>query len=111
MNLLNKIVTFFLELAMLASFACFGFQKGGTPLVKYGLAVLLPILAIVLWGYFAAPKSSHRLELPAVALFRGLIFLAAALCLFLCHQRVPALTMAVLAILTQIASFFGEDKT
>ena len=53
-------LAFFSELAAFTVLAVWGGQVGGWP-----LAVLLPVLAIVLWGLFAAPRARYRV--PAAA--------------------------------------------
>lgn len=107
---LNKGIVFLLEMAMIVSFAYFGFQKGGSIYAKWLLAAALPVIAILLWGYFAAPKSAHRLSMPYLAFFRAAMFLAAACCMYPCNKVSAAISVAaVLAITTQFLSYYYGD--
>lgn len=106
---INQITVFIIELIMIGSFAYFGFQKGTTPLVKYTLAITLPLLAILAWSYFAAPKSGHRLPMPYLALFRLTLFLAASYYLYATNKGSAALVLALLSVATQIVGYFLDD--
>lgn len=69
-------VRFLLELAALAALAYWGGQAGGGVAGDILLAVAVPAAAAVMWGIWAAPRSSHRLEgakrlIPEVVLFGG----------------------------------------
>ena len=105
----NQPIVFIIELAMLGSFAYFGFQKGNSTLAKYTLAIIIPAIAIVLWSYWAAPKSAHRLVMPYLAIFRLALFLAASYLLYACHQTKLAIILAVLSVVTQVVSYFTEN--
>ena len=59
---LNLLVRFLLELCMLASVAYWGFITHSSWALKILLGIGLPILLAVIWGYFMAPRSSHRLS-------------------------------------------------
>jgi hypothetical protein len=71
---LNLSLAFFLELAMLAAFAYWGFHTGQTTIVKIGLGIGIPLLVAVIWGLFMAPNSSMQ--------FQGAAYLALKLVLF-----------------------------
>ncbi len=106
---LNKGIVFLLEIVMIISFAWFGFQKGTNMYVKWMLAAALPVVAILLWGYFAAPKSSHRLSMPYLAFFRAMMFLAASWCLYKCNKTSAAISVAILSFATQLLSYYYGD--
>lgn len=105
---INATVVFILELIMVGSFAWFGFRTGDSVLVRYILAVALPAVAIALWAYWAAPKSSRRLRMPFLVLFRLAMFLLAGFALYLGNRPTFALVVAVLALVTQTISYFNE---
>ena len=56
----NDVVAFFVELGVLALIAVAGWQLGGSTPVRLALAVVLPGLAVVLWGAFAAPRARFQ---------------------------------------------------
>jgi len=96
---LNLGIAFALELAMLAAFAYFGFRVTGHALVRWILAIGLPLVTATLWGAVLAPKAAHRLPMmPGIMLSLGL-FLLAALALYQSDQPVLAIVMSLAAIL------------
>lgn len=103
-----QVIVFTMELVMLYSFWLFGYKTGSNTLTHYVLAILLTAICIILWGIFAAPKSTKRLAMPYLGLFRCGMFLTAALFLFLLDQKTLAVVMAALAITTQAAAFYVE---
>lgn len=106
---LNPVIVFMLELVMIASLANYGYQRNTTALNRYFLAFLLPIAAMILWAIFAAPKSSHRLAMPYLALFRAGMFLISAVAVFQIGHKKIALLLVVLAIVTQAISYVAEE--
>jgi hypothetical protein len=106
---LNQLIVFILELLMLGILGFYGFQKGSNTLTKYAFAILLPAIVILLWGYFAAPKSAHRLPMPYLAMFRGLCFLLASYALYKSNQPSAALIIAFLSVSTQLTSLYFGD--
>jgi hypothetical protein len=103
-----QIVVFLLEILMLVSFGCYGYSIPAALLLRVSLGAGLVITAITLWAVFAAPNSRHRLPLPALAVFRAAMFLAAAFCIYRLGYMNTALIMALLAVATQILSCFTE---
>ena len=95
----NLVLAITLELAMLAALGYFGFQSTHVPLLRWVLAVGLPLLAAALWGAVLAPKAAHRIPmLPGTLLSLGL-FLLAALALHRAGQSTLAVVMAVAAVI------------
>lgn len=105
----NQTLIFFLELMMIGSFAYFGFQKGHTALFRYIWAIALPAAVIICWGLWAAPKSSNRLPMPYLVLFRAALFLLASYFLYACGQMNLAIVIALFAVVTQVVSYYFRD--
>jgi hypothetical protein len=59
---INLGVRFLLELAMLAAVCYWGFKTHSGWGMKILFGVALPLLMAVIWGYFMAPRSTHRLS-------------------------------------------------
>ena len=59
---MNLAVRFLLELCMLAAVGYWGFKTHSTWTMKILFGIGLPILIAVIWGYFMAPRSTHRLS-------------------------------------------------
>lgn len=110
LKIVNQTVMFLIELVMVGSLAYFGYFKGNGPLTKYALAVILPGIAILLWSYWAAPKSVHRLPMPYLAILRLSLFFLASFLLYKCGLVRFALIIAIISAFTQIASFFYEGE-
>ncbi|MFN8251900.1 MAG: YrdB family protein [Ferruginibacter sp.] len=101
---LSMTLAFFLELCMLAALGWWGFQQGGTTLSKYAIAGVLVLVASVLWGIFAAPKSKRRLPIVPRLFFQFAMFLTAAFLLYLSGETTLAIWFAVLALLSTAGS-------
>lgn len=92
----NLALAFFLELAALVAFAYWGFSSGDGGLPSWLLGVGALVLAAVLWGIFAAPRSSRRLRGAAYLIFKIAFFALATLALFAANQSIVAIGLAVL---------------
>ena len=106
---INFAAAFFLELAMIVSFGYFGYQYPENTILKYCLLIILPLAATTLWGFFAAPKSKHRLPkiqrvVFALALFGTSIFLLNAT-----GRTMLAEIFAVLVVSNQVLLFILEE--
>ena len=97
----NLALKFLLEVAALAAFAYWGAETGGMP-VSLVLAIATPVAAAVLWGVFAAPKSSRRLPVQPRIRFELTIFTAAVLALLSAGVPGLAVTMSALIILNSV---------
>jgi hypothetical protein len=95
---------FLVELAAFAALAYWG-ASVGSGIVSVLLAVAAPAVAIVLWGLFAAPRSSRRLRTNARIPFELAVFAVAAIALraagattaAICFAAVAAISAALLA--------------
>lgn len=102
---INLAAAFFLEIAMLAAFAYFGFHYPQNIVIKYVLVIALPVVAIIFWGYFAAPKSKHRLQQPSRVLFALTMFGAAIFLLNMTGKIMLASVFAIMVIINQLLLF------
>jgi hypothetical protein len=60
-NPVNLTLRFLLELAALAALSIWGWHQGGG-IVKYFLAIGMPLVAAFMWGIFAVPDDPSRSE-------------------------------------------------
>lgn len=102
---INLFVAFFLEIAMIIAFAYFGFHYPENMVMKYLMMIGLAFAAIVLWGYFAAPKSKHRLQQPARTLFILAIFGTSIFLLNVTGKTMLAAIFAIMVIINQLLLF------
>ena len=108
----NLGVRFLLELAALAALAYWGSQTG--PLaVSIVLAIGAPLAGAVLWGFFAAPRSKHRLRGARRLIVEIPFFGAAAAGLAATGQWVLAAIFTVVVALSELVTYglaAGDDN-
>jgi hypothetical protein len=93
----NLALKFVLELCAMAAFAYWGANTGGG-VVRALLAIVTPAVAIVLWGRFAAPKSTRRLPTVPRMIFELTVFGLAAVALVAAGRSVAAAVFGVVAV-------------
>jgi hypothetical protein len=97
----NLALKFGLELAALAAFAYWGTTLHGAA-VSALVAVAAPLAMIVLWGMFAAPRSSRRLTKTAGIAFELAVFALATAALLAATAPALAIAFAVLVVLNSV---------
>jgi hypothetical protein len=91
-------VRFLTELALLAGLAVAGARLGDGIVLSVVNAVLLPVVAAVLWGAFIAPRAGRRLPEPARFVLEVLLFAAAGVLLVLTDWLAAGLAVAITGI-------------
>ncbi|HTB53512.1 MAG TPA: YrdB family protein [Ferruginibacter sp.] len=112
MNILrgiNRLVAFLLELVLAVSLGYGGYSVVENVYLKYTLAVLLPLTAIVCWSIFVAPRSTSRLEQPWRLIGRLSLYLACSLLLYNIGRTTVAISLASLATVNEIIAFIFND--
>ena len=98
----NLLLRFLLELAALAALGWYGARTGDSTAAKVALGAGLPLVAAVLWGLFAAPRSTF--DVPALGLVvQVLVFGGAALALLAGDRDVLAAVFAAVVIANGLA--------
>jgi hypothetical protein len=87
---------------MLIALSYCGFQYPENIILKSLLMILLPMIAAVLWGFFAAPKSGRRLRQPYRMFFAMMIFGVAVFLLYESGITTLAIVFAVLVVINQL---------
>lgn len=95
----NLAVAFFLELAVLAAFGYWGFSTGEGTLVKIGLGIGTPVLAVLVWAIFGARRATRRLQGLWLLLLRVVFFGSAAVVLFASSLRVLSIVFALIFVI------------
>ena len=108
-KLVNLAAAFFLETAMIISFGYFGYHHPQTMLMKYILMIGLPLIATILWGFLAAPKSKYRLEKLPRLIFVLTLFGAAIFLLNSTGKTMLAAVFAILVVINQLLLFILEE--
>lgn len=73
-KLANLALRFLLELCALAALGYAGFQLASGLLIKIALAIGAPLLAVMIWGTFIAPKATIPVPLIAWLALQAIIF-------------------------------------
>ena len=97
----NLLIAFLLELCMVAAFAFWGFNLNQIGLVRLILGFGVPLIVIVIWGYWMAPNSQRRLRGKAYLGLKLVLFSAASTALYFTSQFSLAVILAVLFIVNQ----------
>lgn len=101
---------FLLEVAMMVGLCYYGLHSGAGIVLKYVLAVALPLAAAVLWSIWAAPKSARRIVFPYRVLFAFGMFLLTAILLYQTGQRTWAIIFASVGFINAILTLVFERK-
>ncbi|MDL4816672.1 YrdB family protein [Actinomadura opuntiae] len=109
LHVLNEGLAFLLELAALAALAWWGFTTGGNAVVHILLGIGTPVLAMIVWGAFAAPRARFKVALPFVLLVKAVVFGAGALALHGVGHPALAAAFAVVALLNTALATADRD--
>jgi hypothetical protein len=96
--MVNLGLAFLLELCLLVIFGYWGVFITPSLILKIIFGGSLPLLLAGVWGKFLAPASSTRLKEPGLSLTKVVIFSLAALCLYSTGQTVLAVVFWVIAM-------------
>lgn len=96
----NAVLAFLLELVLFYSVGSYGFSIGKTSVSKWFFTLLFVLIAIGLWGIWAAPKSEYRLSSPLRYIFELLMFLMGAFFLYKLNHTNWAIGFGILAVIS-----------
>jgi quinol-cytochrome oxidoreductase complex cytochrome b subunit len=108
---INLGIAFLLELCMLAALAYWGFQTGSSLPVKIVLGLGAPLIAILVWGRFLAPRSTTRLTGASYLVLKSVIFGLAAIGLATVGQVTLTVIFVVVSIVNQVLMFVWKQET
>jgi len=104
----NKGVMFFLEICAIASLAYWGFHVCRSIIVSYLLGIITPLLAALIWSFFAAPNSAHRLPMPYRGVFAIIVFWSSAILLYQLGVEIYPVAFMRLSLISVILASFLE---
>lgn len=107
---IHLLIAFLLELAMLFGLGYYGFHTNMGKMTEFILGIGLPVVAILLWGFLAAPKAKHRLPFPYLIPFKLILFLLSAFLLYKSGQQKWALIFASIAIASELLEIIFNDR-
>ena len=70
----NLLLSFILELCLLAAFGVWGIHTGQTTAAKILLGGGAPLLVAIFWGVFMAPRSSKKLQKSLYQVVKVILF-------------------------------------
>lgn len=95
----NLALAFFMELGALLALGYWGFVTGPGMPAKIGLGIGLPILAIVLWAIWGAPRSARRLRGGWYWLLRVIFYGSGAIFFYAGDQHMLGIVFAFVVLL------------
>ena len=102
----NDFIALIVEIAVLALLIAAGWQADASTLVRIVLAVGLPVIAVVLWGLFAAPRA--RIRSAAMQLVTKVVVLGAGVVAgFLVLPPVLAVIVAAVIVVNTVLMYVG----
>ena len=112
LKIFNLGIAFLLEMAMLGIYGYFGYHllpDGSPQPLRYGLAVLLPVLMAMFWGFFLAPRGGHRLQMPWLLIVKLIIMVAGVIMLWrLQHTTLAVIAASIIAIHYSLAVMWKQ---
>ena len=111
MNILTpfaQLLAFLIELAMLGSFVYAGFSLR-TWMLKVLVGIGVPVVAILIWGQWCAPRAETRLHMPWLAMVELTFFLLAAIMLWVAGKQTWAIALALGSIVSIMLSIATEQ--
>ena len=108
MKILTPVLAFLIEIVVIIAFGYWGFHLSNSTLVHWGVGLGAPLVVIVLWWRFAAPKASGRLSRIPLLIFKIIIFTLSAIAFFAAGSHKTAFILEAIALLSAILSFVWE---
>ncbi len=106
----NLGVRFFVELGAYASLAYWGVSTGTTEPSRVVLAILAPLVALVVWTLYLAPKARRRLADPTGIAVELVIFVSSAVALASSGQTALAAIFGCVSVAnTVFVRVFGHQ--
>lgn len=94
----NEFLAFLLEVVALACLFWWGYSLGDGVAVQLLLGTALLVIAVALWGLFAAPRARFRPPLAGVLAVKAVVLGGGAFGLYAVGHPVAALVMAVVVV-------------
>jgi len=90
MKLFNMVVTFLLEIAMLAAYGYGGYELTSNAVLRWVFAIAFPVIVGVLWGAFLSPRARVASPYSVKVAGRFLLMIGGAVILWSAHLTVLA---------------------
>ncbi len=110
-KVLNDILSFLLELAMLVAFGYAEFHCTENTGLQYVLGMGIPVIIILFWAQWMAPKAKKRLPYPWLLIVTLFLFEAAALSLYLAEVKELAVVFGIVALINVGIRFWFKNDS
>jgi hypothetical protein len=110
MRSLNLAFRFVLEMAVLVALFLFGVSVSESFIVQLVIGIGLPLLAMVVWGLFVAPKSARRLPDPARLVLESAVFGSGVLAFFLSGNVLLGILLGLAAAVSITLMFMWDQR-
>lgn len=104
-------LAFLLEVTALIAVARWGWQTGQSPLMRWLLAILVPLTFMVFWGVFLSPKANVALPNHLKSALQLLVFALAAWAAAQVWGRTVAITFLLAAAATLLLAQLSEGQS
>jgi len=109
-NPINYTVRFILELVGLYAFGLWGWQAAAGDLLRFSLAIGLPLIAATIWGVFGTTGDSRGKPVIAIAGWLRLVlevgfFALATAAFYVAGAPVAALVFGVVALVQTLSAY------
>lgn len=100
----NLGVLFLVELVAVIALCFWGFTVGPSLLLKIVLGLGAPMLAIIVWAFFGAPRSSRQFKGIAYHALQVVVFGSGALALVAAGQPGLGIAYAIIALVSSVVA-------
>jgi hypothetical protein len=106
----NELLAFVLELVALGGLAWWGFHTGHNTAIHLLLGIGAPVVMAVAWGMFAAPRARHPLPVPALLVFKLVVFGLAAAAVYATGAHTFGVVFAVVAVANTVLATADRES-
>ncbi|MGD8487302.1 MAG: YrdB family protein [Chloroflexota bacterium] len=110
MKRLNLGFRFILEMLALVALFLFGLSLSDDLPVQLVLAICLPLLAMIVWGLFVAPKASRRLDDPARLAVELVVWFAGVLAFGFAISVILAILFGLAVLISLVLMFYWGQR-
>lgn len=106
MKLFNDLLALTVEIAMLIGLGRAGFEYVEAAGYPSWTGMILPVLVIIIWGLWAAPKAKRRLKIPWLTVLKMFLFTCTALLLWLTGYTTFAIILFIASAVQQFMEVY-----
>ena len=110
MRRLNLGFRFILEMLALVALFLLGLSLSDDLPVQLVLAICLPLLAMIVWGLFVAPKASRRLDDPARLAVELVVWFAGVLAFGFAVSWILAILFGLAVLISLVLMFYWGQR-